>query len=210
MENMILLILVCYCFYFLISDSNCSKKVLIDNNTNNLESKKKLLYIDNQIYKTEYIGWIENSRYNSNYNKFPPCFKLSKEAQQIYNIIENKNIIITHKVLFEVLSMILCQYNFLKSKMCVNTMIENRITDLDSLGYNRYDNRYRNKLITLLGNHYNTSSQYSIEFLLKSLTLIEDELNKIYNKINESEKNQLKSLIEKFYSDFFIYIAQDC
>ena len=211
MEKIILSLLVGIGFYFLISESNYPKEEnLVNDKVNTWESRIEPVQLGGQTWSTESIGWIENSRYNINYNKYPPCFNLSKEAQEIYDIAESKNIIITHKVLFEVISMILCQYNFMASKMCIDTMIENRIRDLDALGYIRYDNRYRNNLINLVGNYYNTSSQISLQFLLKSLTLIEDELGKIYKKSNESEINQLKTLIGKFYSQFFVSIAKGC
>lgn len=211
MEKIILSLLVGIGFYFLISESNYPKEEnLVNDKVNTWESRIVPAQLGGQTWSTESIGWIENSRYNKNYNKYPPCFNLSKEAQEIYDIAESKNLIIIHKVIFEVMSMIVCQYNFMGSKICTNTMIENRIRDLDALGYIRYDNRYRNSLITLVGNYYNTSSQISLEFLLRSLTLIEDELSKIYTKINESEIIQLKILIRKFYSQFFVPIAKDC
>lgn len=211
MEKIILSALVGIGFYFLLSSSESSKvKKLVNDKVKSCESELGPVQLGGDTWSTETIGWIENSRFNKNYNKYPPCFKLSKEAQQIYDMVENKNLVLTRKVLFEVISMILCQYKFLKSKICADTMIEDRIRDLDALGYIRYDNRYRNKLARLVGTNYNTSSQSSLEFLLRSLTLIEDEINKLNEKLNETEMNQLKNLMGKFYSQFFVPVAKDC
>jgi hypothetical protein len=211
MEKIILSVLVGIGFYFLLSGSDSSKvEKLVNNKVKLWKSDLGPAQMGGDTWSTETIGWIENSRYNKNYNKYPPCFKLSNEAQQVYDMIENKNLVLTHKVLFEAISMILCQYKFLRSKMCADTMIEDRIRDLDALGYVRYDNRYRNKLAILVGTHYNTSSQSSLEFLLRSLTLMEDEINKLNEKLNETEMNQLKNLMSKFYSQFFVPVAKDC
>ena len=217
MDKLILSALVGFGLYLTVI-STCSSKIKVEkliNNENLLESSQAPAQLGGQTWSTESIGWIENSRLNRNYNKYPPCFKLSKEAREIYDRLENKqlskeNLILTHKVLFEVMSMILCQYTFLLSKMCVNTMIEDRIRDLDALGYVRYDNRYRPKLSKLVGKYYDTASQASLEFLLRGLTLIEDELTKLSYKINENELNQIKILISRFTSQFFVLVAKDC
>lgn len=209
MEKILLSISVGIGFYFLLSESSKVEE-LVNDKVKPWELGLGPAQLGGKTWSTETIGWIENSRYNRNYNKYPPCFKLSKEAQQIYDLVESKGLVITHKVLFEAISMILCQYKFLKSKMCVDTMIEERIRDLDALGYVRYDNRYRNKLARLVGIYINTSSQSSLEFLLRSLTLIEDEINKLSGKLNELEINQLNILIGKFYSKFFVIVAKDC
>ena len=219
MEKIILSALIGIGLYLtLTSSDSCSSKTKVEKLINDKVKPNESTYgqaqFGGQTFSNEIIGWIENSRFNSGNvisNKtYPPCFKLSKEGQEIYDILESKNLIATHKVLLEVISMILCQYKFLASKMCVDTMIEDRIRDMDALGYKRYDNRYRPKLLKLVGKYYETASQSSLEFLLRGLTLMEDELTKLSYKVNETELDQIKNLISRFNSQFFVLVAKDC
>lgn len=201
--------------YTLTSSTTCSAgtkvEKLVNDKVRPFESTNEKAQLGGQTWSTETIGWIENGRYNRNYGKYPPCFKLSSEAQEIFDILDKKNLILAHKVIFEVMSMILCQYKFLKSKMCADTMIEDRVKDLDALGYRRYDNTYRNKLKKIVGLNYEPASQSSLEFLLRSLTLIEYQLNKLeYSGLNKSEFEQILSLVNKFYFKYFPTIAKDC
>jgi hypothetical protein len=212
MEKIIISVLVGLGLYFTLNSSgSCStgSKVepLVNDTIRSPESNYQKAQLGGQNWSTETIGWIENSRYNQNWGKYPPGFNLSSEAREVFDILEEKDLILTHKIIFEVMSMILCQYKFLQSKMCSDTMIEDRIKDLDALGYKRYNNKYRNKLKKIVGLTYDSASQSSLEFLLRGLTLIEDELDKLKNLYNYDSINKL---INKFYLNYFTTVAKDC
>jgi len=215
MEKIILSALIAIGLYFTFASNTCSAETKVEKLVNDkvkaFESKNQIAQLGGQTWSTETIGWIENGRYNRNHGKYPPCFNISVGAQEIFNILESNNLILTHKVIFEVMSMILCQYKFIKSKMCVDTMIEDRIRDLDALGYRRYDSTYKNKLKKIVGLNYATASQSSLEFLLRSLTLIEYQLNKLESSnLNKSQLEQILRLVNKFYLKYFPTIVKDC
>lgn len=186
--------------------------VVLSNKKENFTNKK---YADadlkNKTWSTEKIGWIENSRYNLNDGKYPPCFNLSNNAKEIFDLLESNQLIVKHKVLLEVISMILCQYKYLSSKLCIDTMIQNRIQDLTALGYQRYDNRYRDLLKNIIGNYlYENSSPLFLEFLLRSLTLIEEQIIKMKVDIANNKLEKIRLLISNFYNEYFSLIAKGC
>ena len=162
-------------------------------------------------YSTETLGWIENSRGNMNYEKYPPCFDLSTQAQTIFDLLESKNLIRKYKVLLDVISMMLCQIKFLASKVCTSTMIGERVKDLDAFGYVRNDNRYLTFLIKMIGQkQYDDSYPSTVDFILKSVTLIEDQLALLKNDVNEITIKRISSLVSEVYSLTLIQIAEDC
>lgn len=215
MDKLLIPILIGVGFYWIFgrnksNENNTKPSRQIEKLLNTHFNKKYYKYaqaeLANTTYSTETLGWIENNRSNENDGRYPPGFYLSNEAQQIYNLLNSKQLVVKHKVLLEVISMILSQYKFLQSKICTNTMIENRIQDLSALGYKRGDNRYKNLFKKIIGNYqWNNSSQLSLAFGLRSLTLIEDEINKI-----EIKQNEIRNLVQKIYSDFISKIIKDC
>ncbi len=164
--------------------------------------------LNNTTYSKTKLGWIENSRYNRGYKKYPPCFNLSLSAQEIYNILEAKDLITKHKVLLEVYSMILCQVTYLKSKLCPQTMLLDRIKDLDAFGAPRYSN-YIDKLKKYISkSQLAKSSPISLEFLNKSLYLIDQQLNQI--NLSPDTIKLINNLNNEICTYAFPIIIADC
>ncbi len=164
--------------------------------------------LNNTTYSKTKLGWIENSRNNRNYKKYPPCFNLSLPAQEIFNILEANELIIKHKVLFEVYSMILCQVTYLKSKLCPQTMLLDRIKDLDAFGAPRYSNYIENLKKYVSKSQIDKASPISLEFLNKSLYLIDHQINQI-NLPSETTK-LIKNLNNEICIYAFPIIITDC
>lgn len=164
--------------------------------------------LDNITYSSTNLGWIENSRNNRNFKKYPPCFNLSIEAQKLFDILESYDMVVKHKVLLEVYSIILCQVSYLKSKLCPQTMLIDRLTDLDALGALRYT-KYYNELINYVSKSIlGLTSPISLEFLNKSLFLIDKEIDKII--LPKDKIDDIKQFNKSICSYAFPIIARDC
>ena len=93
-----------------------------------------------QETKEQFIGdikYIENSRSNYSTDKFFPCFELCHFARNIFNILENYNLVEKYKNLLNVMSLILCQESYALESECKIIMINDRIDDLKKLGFEK-------------------------------------------------------------------------
>lgn len=151
-------------------------------------------------------SWIENSRNNNNYKNYPPCFNLSTEAQKIYDILASKKMIEKHKILFEVYSMLFCQIKYLRMKNCSNTMLLDRINDLEKLSGDINISNYKNilKYISQLNNKNNST----LKFLELCAFLISKEIDKI--NLSQNEISLIIELNNNICSNFFQTIVLNC
>lgn len=153
-------------------------------------------------------SWIENSRNNNNFKTYPPCFNLSTEAQKIYDILASKNMIEKHKILFEVYSILFCQIKYLKMKKCSNTMLLDRINNLDNLTGNISINN-TNKLLNYISqSNIENMNNLTLNFLNKSLFLIIKEIERIV--LYQNEINLIKKLNDYICLNFFQTIILNC
>ncbi len=164
--------------------------------------------LTNTTYSKTKLGWIENSRNNRNFKNYPPCFNLSFEAQKLFDLLENNDVILKHKVLLEVYSMILCQVTYLKSKLCPQTMLIDRLKDLDSFGALRYTNHYNNLVSYVSKKILYLSSPMTLEFLNKALYLIDKEIDQI--NLSQEKIDAIKKLNKQICSYAFPIIAKEC
>lgn len=139
-------------------------------------------------------SWIENSRNNNNYKNYPPCFNLSTEAQKIYDILASKKMIEKHKILFEVYSMLFCQIKYLRMKNCSNTMLLDRINDLEKLSGDI--------------NQLNNKNNSTLKFLELCAFLISKEIDKI--NLSQNEISLIIELNNNICSNFFQTIVLNC
>jgi len=175
---------------------------------NNIIGGYALANLNNTTYSTTKLGWIENSRNNKNYKKYPPCFNLSKEAQRIYKLLKYHNLVEKHKVLLEVYSMLLCQISYLQSKICVFTMLPDRLKDLESFGANRYIKYYKNLTKYVNKQKLYSTTPISLDFLNKSLFLIDKEIDQIV--LPKDIIDSIKKLNNTLCSYVFQIIASEC
>jgi hypothetical protein len=152
--------------------------------------------------------WIENSRNNYNYKNYPPCFNLSTEAQKIYDILESKNMIEKHKILFEVYSILFCQIKYLKIKKCSNTMLLDRINDLEKLTSNINISNYENLLKYVSRSNINNKNNLTLKFLELCAFLINKEIDKI--NLYQNEIILIIELNKNICSNFFQTIILNC
>ena len=164
--------------------------------------------LTNTTYSKTILGWIENSRNNRNFEKYPPCFNLSIQAQKLFDLLEANDLIVKHKVLLEVYSMILCQVNYLKSKLCPQTMLIDRLTNLDSFGALRYTKHYNNLTKYVSKNILYLTSPLTLEFLNKALSLIDKEIDLI--NLSKDKIDNIKLINKLICSYAFPIIAKEC
>jgi hypothetical protein len=209
MQNILLGVAVIVGLKLLSKNDNFSNTLLSKNdNFSNTLLGKNDNFSNTLLGKNDNFSntWIENSRNNYNYKNYPPCFNLSTKAQKIYDILESKNMIEKHKILFEVYSILFCQIKYLKIKKCSNTMLLDRINDLDNFGGNINDSKILLKYINqsnIEKLNYNT-----LNFLNKSLFLIIKELNKIV--LPQNEISLIKKLNNYVCSYSFQTIISNC
>jgi hypothetical protein len=151
-------------------------------------------------------SWIENSRNNNNYKNYPPCFNLSTEAQKIYDILASKKMIEKHKILFEVYSMLFCQIKYLRMKNCSNTMLLDRINDLEKLSGDINISNYKNILKYI--NQLNNKNNSTLKFLELCAFLISKEIDKI--NLSQNEISLIIELNNNICSNFFQTIVLNC
>jgi predicted transcriptional regulator len=152
--------------------------------------------------------WIENSRNNNNYKTYPPCFNLSNEAQKIYDILESKNMIEKHKILFEVYSILFCQIKYLKIKNCSNTMLLDRINDLEKLTVNINISNYKNLIKYVSQSNIANKNNSTLKFLELCAFLISKEIDKI--NLSQNEISLIIELNNNICSNFFQTIVLNC
>ena len=135
------------------------------------------------------LRYIENKRLNYNFGKYPPCFNLSFEAQQIFDILVKNGGEEKFKVLFDVYSVLLCQKYHASYKECNPQMIQDRINDLQKLLPEYFD---QEKLQTKVSKYIKLNNSKISKLILFSYFLIEREMKKIND-------DKIKELNHKFY-----------
>ncbi len=153
--------------------------------------------LDNITYSKEILGYVENSRNNLNWGKYPPCFDSSPEAIQIFDILESEKLITSHKVLLEAISIILCHHKQNQVNQCIQNQINDKINVMANLGYKRNDLTFGSKIEQVLGDQYQQTSPFVIELLLRATTLIENELNNM--KLSTEKMDKIRNLVNLFY-----------
>ena len=160
--------------------------------------------LENKSYSIVIIGYMENSRNNLNHKIYPPCFNLSNEAIEIFDIFNKQGLVIKYKRLFEAMSILLCEQNYLNKNVSMYSQIQERLDDLEILGYKRNDSRYINKVNKILNiTDSNKIQQFIYELLLRVVTIIEDEIIKLESTNDLSKDNIVivKNLISTFYNN---------
>jgi len=79
------------------------------------------------------LEYDENGRGNFNYGKYPPCYNISYEAQQIYDTLEINNEIDNHQRLLNIYSILLCQKYHAGYRECNPLMLKQRIKEVKSM-----------------------------------------------------------------------------
>lgn len=154
-------------------------------------------------------NWIENNRANPNYLDYPPCFDLCPASIKMFDILNNHKLIQKYKPIFEAQSLFLCEEVYTKKRNCMNTMINDRIYDLEKLGWNPIDLTYYSKLEGIIGNSIKKLDKKIISLMLGTMTIMEQQINKMIELSNEEIKN-VKKLANTFYIVHFNALSKLC
>ena len=137
--------------------------------------------------------YSENKRLNLNFGMYPPCFNLSYEAQQIFEILGMKGQKRNFEKLFDVYSILLCQKYHAGYKECNPIMLKERIDDVQKMIPSNFDQvKYRTRISKYI--KLNNSKVSKLIFLC--FYIIEQEMKKINDE-------QIISLNRNFYFSTF-------
>ena len=201
MNNFLKLVLIFTIFYFIW-----------------LYSKKELFSQDENSRFSEPVmppmpaEWMEFNHGNLSYLNYPPCYQISFESRNLYDLLESRQLVDKYKNLLETISIVLCQEKFNNENVCYNNIIVRRINDLEKVGYKNKDNKkYLPKLKIILGDSYKKIRIDTAEFLLRAITIIENQIIELLNEqLTSQEKNDVMNNINIFYSTHFPVIVMRC
>jgi hypothetical protein len=160
------------------------------------------------------IQYLENSRSNYSTDKYFPCFKLCNFARNIFDILENYNLVEKYQNLLNVMSLILCQEKYALESRC-KIMINDRIDDLKKLGFEKLNKMEYNKANSVtyayIGPSYKLKVNSNLEQLIVGSTyLIEKELNLLVNDLNKKDYLKVIEFIQEFYKIHYNKLIDNC
>jgi hypothetical protein len=153
----------------------------------------------NWIVNNNYIenlqgAWIEESRENQPYKKYPPCYDICGATRNVYNILEQKGVTADYNKLLNAYSIVLCQEKF--GEKCRKDMLGQRISDLKALG-----GREDHSSVEVVKKYVKTLRDNKIKTLLVLATsVVTQELYKMQKdaRLTMKEKLQLLKMNETF------------
>lgn len=175
--------------------------------------KYKLKYINlKKLIDNQYGGmiWKENLRGNSNDGKYPPCYNICGATKKIYDILEKNNLIKKYSLLLDLYSIILCQEIYLKTTDCKNTMLNERLIQINNLFGDR---NVENKHLKIVNDNLENDpkNKEMKELLDKTTVLIEEQISKIKKeKINEKDLKILLNMNTVFYQVHYPIVSSKC
>ena len=215
-----LIFVMCYLGLYLYLCSDCNTKInepeitlpikqkIVDLEKPWVRSSPDLYYakamLENNTYSTVIIGYMENSRNNPNYKIYPPCFNLSNDAIQIFDVFNKQGFVIKYKKIFEAMSILLCEENYQNKNVSMHSQLQERLNDLEILGFKRNNTLYTNKVNKILNiTDSNKIQQFIYELLLRVTTIIENEIIKLEsnNDLSKDDIIIIKNLINQFYNN---------
>lgn len=157
-------------------------------------------YLGGERTKNKKFIYTENKRLNFNFGKYPPCFNLNHEAQQIYETLDMKGLVIKHQRLFDIYSILLCQKYHASYKECNSKMIDDRINDVKKMMPKSFNKKkYKEKISKYLKLNKNRISK----LILICYYLIEKEINAIND-------DKIRELNHRFYFSTFKELYMLC
>jgi hypothetical protein len=154
---------------------------------------------NNNTNESDKNYYFEFKRLNLTFGKYPPGFNLSSEAQQIFDFLDSKDLLVKYKDLLNVYSVLLCQKYHSSYKECDPSMLEDRVSDVKSLvskKFNKDDLINKNRYFFI----YNGSSiskliLYSLEVINRSIEKIDDDyITSLNRRICLNHLNELQTL----------------
>jgi len=176
--------------------------VNIDNIDNiddaNTSNNSKLLNIGDGGSQIENkLPYNENIRGNLNYGKYPPCYNISYEAQQIFDNLEINDNLENHQRLFNIYSILLCQKYHAGYRECNPEMLKDRVKEVKKMIPNGTDlSKYLNKLnqyVKLNNSNVSKLILYSFYIIEKHMEIINDD--KVQSLNRSFCNNHLRELL---------------
>ena len=100
-------------------------------NAANIDEDIKIL--DGRDRVENKLQYNENARGNLNYGRYPPCYNISYEAQQIYDTLDINDDIDNHQRLLNIYSILLCQKYHAGYRECNPLMLKERVREVKSM-----------------------------------------------------------------------------
>lgn len=142
----------------------------------------------------------ENKRLNFNFGKYPPCFNLSFEAQQILETLAMEGISHKYHQLFDLYSILLCQKYHASYKECNPEMLQERIDDVEKMMPKYFDQpKYRTKI----SKYIKLDSSNISKLIFMCFYLIEQQMKTI-------KDDKIINLNRKFYFATFKELQTLC
>lgn len=174
-----------------------------------LKYKSKYVNLKNKI-QTGGMTWMENSRGNSNDGKYPPCYNICGATKAIYDILEKNKLLNNFSLLLNMYSIILCQEVFLKTKKCKDTMLDERLAEINNIFKDR---KVEDKHLKIVNDNIETEPKHKEmrELLEKITVLIEEEMNKLEKtKLNKSDLSKINNMNTVFYQVHYPVVSSGC
>lgn len=133
--------------------------------------------------------YSENKRLNYNFGKYPPCFNLSIEAQQIFDTLDMNGTLDKYRQLFDIYSILLCQKHHSTYKKCNQEMVKERISDIKKMMPEYFD---KAKHTTKISKYIKLDNSDISNLILMCFYLIEKHMKKINDE-------KIINLNHKFY-----------
>ena len=177
-----------------------------------LKYKFKYLNLQKKIENMQNGGmiWKENSRGNSNDGKYPPCYDICGATKAIYDILEKNNLLKKYTLLLDLYSIILCQEVYLKTKDCKNTMLDERLMEINNLFEGK---EIQDKHLKIVNDNINNEPKHKQmrELLEKTTVLIEEEMDKLNKEtLEKSDLDKLNNMNTVFYQVHYPIVSKNC
>lgn len=171
--------------------------------------KYKFKYLQLSNYQSGGITWMENNRGNSNDGKYPPCYNICGATKAIYDILEKNKLIQKYSLLLNLYSIILCQEVYLKNKKCSETMIDERVAQIENILGNK---PIEEKHLKIIKNNINREPTKIMRKLMEITTvLIEEQIDNINKEnINKEDLDKLNRMNTVFYNVHYPVISENC
>lgn len=155
------------------------------------------------------LTWLENDRGNPNYKNYPPCYDICGATRKIQDILDKHGLTQKYQKMLELYSLVLCQEVYLKTKKCENTMLDERINDLNRIGSVSVIQRDREIVRNSIENL--PSSMEMLYFLEKTTAELENIIPEIKQEsIDAKDIETIVKMNTVFYEVHYPVLAENC
>lgn len=153
------------------------------------------------------INWSENNRGFSS-TIFAPCVDAAPELKKIHTLLKGYNLEKKYMMLLDVYSMLMCQEAQVRSRVCSDTFINDRLADLNTYGANPNDQN----AVQIVKSATNLQNNKMGKLLVMATNLIEKEMKYIQsdNQISKADKEQISGFNSLFYRQHYDFMNKRC